>query len=176
MTGPKVLVREEKERGSRAAYLPPAPEAAWSFLALTGAIFFLIGSANQLLAFLPARFGSAEWEFGTVSAYLDAMPLPALGATLFMAAGMALGRRWMVRMGSAIVVLMAAVILMLVVLYATNIPIALKAVTDPTIRFGLKKAIAKSLGQGLGYPVAFIVIAVKAWKVSRGSHSSGAHA
>jgi hypothetical protein len=176
MTGPQVLVREERTHGSKTPPLSPSAEAAWSFLGLIGAVFFLIGSANQWLAFVPLMLGSPEWEFGTVSAYLDALPLPALGATLFMASGIALGRRWMVRTGSVIIVLMAVAILALVVVYATDIPLALKSVTDPTIRLGLKKAIVKALGQGLGYPLVFAVIAVKAWKVSRGSHSSASHA
>jgi len=176
MTGPQVLVREERTRGPKSSPLPPAPSAAWSFLGLTGTVFFLIGSLNQWLAFVPWMMGSPEWEFGTVSAYLDAMPLPALGATLFMASGIALGRRWMVRTGSILLVLMAVMILALVVLYATDIPLALKSVTDPSIRFGLKKAIIKALGQGIGYPIVFVVIAVKAWKVSRSSHSSAGHA
>jgi hypothetical protein len=145
-------------------------------LGLTGAVFFLIGSLNQWLAFVPVHIGSPEWEFGTVSSYLDALPLPALGATLFMASGIAQGKRWMVRTGSVLLVLMAGLILALVVLYATDIPLALKSVSDPAIRLGLKKAIVKALGQGLGYPVVFAVIAVKAWKVSRGSHSSAGHA
>jgi len=165
----KVLVRpvaaESRDKGPRP--LPSAPGTAWSFLGLTGAAFFLIGSANQLLAFVPVRIGSPEWEFGTVSAYLDAMPLPALGATLFAAAGMALGKRWMVRTSSVVLVVMSALILALLVLYATDIPVALRSISDPAILFGLKKAIVKSLGQGLGYPVILLVLAFKAWRHSK---------
>ena len=176
MTGPQVLVREERSHGSKSHPLPPAPGAAWAFLGLTGAVFFLIGSGNQWLAFIPLHMGSPEWEFGTVSAYLDALPLPALGATLFMASGMAQGRRWMVRTGSVLLILMAVLILALLLLYATDIPLALKSVSDPAIRLGLRKAIVKALAQGVGYPVVFVIIAVKAWKVSRSSHSSASHA
>jgi hypothetical protein len=166
----RILVSEgdgEEKKKDPIPPLPPAPDTAWSFLGLTGAVFFLIGSADQLLAFVPATFGNQEWEFGTISSYLDAMPLPALGATLFMAAGMALGRRWMVKTGSVVLVLMSALIVALLVLYVTIVPVALKAVNDPAIRFGLKKAIVKGLGQSLGYPVVFLALAVKAWRHSR---------
>jgi hypothetical protein len=171
MTGPQVLVREDRSHGSKTPTLPPLPDAAWSFLGLTGAVFFLIGAADQLLAFVPLAFGAPEWEFGTISKCLDSMPLPALGITLFMASGMALGSRWRIRAGSLILLLLGLLILGLLVIYATNIPLALRAVTEPNVRLGLQKAIVKSIGQGIGYPVVFLVMAISSWKQSRATRT-----
>jgi hypothetical protein len=167
MTGPQVLVREDRGHGSKTPPLSPSAEAAWSFLGLTGVVFYRIGSADQLLAFVPLTFGTPEWEFGTISKCLDSMPLPALGLTLFMASGMAVGSRWRIRIGSVLLILSALVILGLLVIYATNVPLALKAVTEPVVRLGLKKAIVKSIGQGIGYPIVFLVMAFMAFKQSR---------
>ena len=167
MTGPQVLVREDRPHGSKTSPLTPSAEAAWSFLGLTGAVFFLIGSADQLLAFVPLTFGSPEWEFGTISKYLDSMPLAALGLTLFMASGMAMGSRWRIRTGSVLLVLIALLVLAMLVVYATDVPLALRAVSEPVVRLGLKKAIVKAAGQGIGYPVVFVMMAFKAWKLSR---------
>jgi hypothetical protein len=166
----RILERDEvgdKKKMGPTAPLVPAPGMAWLFLGLTGVVFFLIGSANQLLAVFPMRFGNAEWEFGTASAYLDAMPLPTLGVTLFVAAGMALGKRWMLRTSAVVLVLMSMMVLALLLVFALDVPLALRAVTEPAIRFGLKKAIVKGIAQGLGYPVILVLFASMAWRHSR---------
>jgi hypothetical protein len=52
-------------------------------------------------------------------------------------------------------------------MYLTDIPIALKSVTDPTARLGLKKALAKSLVQGVIYVTAFSAAGIAAWRHTR---------
>jgi hypothetical protein len=78
--------------------------------------------------------------------------------------GVARGQRWLVRTAAVVLVALALAIAIGAVLYATNVPIALKAVTQPAIRTGLKKAIAKATGQSILYPIAYVWIAVLAWR------------
>jgi hypothetical protein len=155
---------ENGEVAGKGPPLPPAPETAWLYLAVTGAAFFLVGSANQLLAIFPLGIGNPEWEFGTAAAYFDAMPLPALGMALFTAAGVALGERWMVKASAIVMVPMSVLVLALLVLFALDVPIALGSVTEPAIFYGLQKAIWKGVIQGVAYPVLLLLFAFKAWR------------
>ncbi len=159
--GGKVLVREEK-RGS--APLTPAPEVAWRLVMAVGLAFTAVGGLDLLLTWYPWHMGNPEWEFGTVSASLDGLPVPTLGLGLVLAAAVALGSRWGVRTLAIVFALLALVIVLAALLYATNVPIALKTVSEPVSRSGLKKAMAKAAGQAVVYPLILGWIAVKAWR------------
>lgn len=63
---------------------------------------------------------------------------------------------------SVLLVLLAILILIADVLYLTNVPIAMKAVTQPVPRLGLKRAIGKAALQGTVYPLAFVWLGVRA--------------
>jgi hypothetical protein len=162
--GQKVLI-PEKEKPERPP-LEQSPDFGWYLLGWVGLVFALVGGTDLLLTWYPLNVGNPEWEFGTVSATLDGLPVPALGFALLLGAGVAGGKRWLVRTMAVVLVLLAAVIVLAAVLYATNVPIALQSVTDPLIRTGLKKAIAKTTTQAVLYPIAFVWIAVKAWRHS----------
>lgn len=161
MTGPKVLVQETGR-----PRLAGSPDFGWYLIGWIGAVFTAVGALDLLLTWYPPRFGNAEWEFGTVSASLDGLPVLTLGLALSLGAGAARGQRWLLRTVAVVLVLLAVLIGIGAVLYATNIPIALQSVTDPTIRTGLKKAITKAAGQSVIYPVAFVWLAFVAWRRS----------
>ena len=159
MSAPKVLVQEAAK-----PRLPAAPDFGWYLLGWIGLVFAGVGGVDLLLTWYPMQFGNSEWEFGTVSAALDGLPVLTLGIALLMGSGAARGERWLIRTMAMVYVLLAVFILIAAVLYVTNVPIALKAVTQPVIRTGLKKAIAKAAGQSVLYPLAFLWIARKAWR------------
>ncbi len=131
-----------------------------------GIVFALVGGFDLLLTWYPLDFGNRDWEFGTVTAMLDGLPVTTLGLALLLGAAVARGRRWLVRTMAVVFVALAVVIVLAAMLYATDVPIALQSMTDPLIALGLKKAIAKTTVQALLYPVAFVWIAVKAWRHS----------
>jgi len=54
------------------------------------------------------------------------------------------------------------------VVYALDIPLALKA-TDPGLLLGLKKGVAKTLGEAAVYGVAYLVFARGALRMARSS-------
>lgn len=160
MSAPKVLVQEAPARPR----LSPAPEFGWYLLGWIGLVFAAVGGVDLLLTWYPMNFGNPEWEFGTVSAALDGLPVLTMGLALLLGSGATRGERWLVRTMALVFAVLAVVILMAAVLYVTNVPIALKAVTQPVIRTGLKKAIAKAAGQSVLYPLAYLWIARKAWR------------
>ena len=49
---------------------------------------------------------------------------------------------------------------------ATDVPLAWKAITDPIMRVGINKAIAKTAVQALVYPTVLLWIGVRAWRHS----------
>ena len=163
MSSPKVLVRQDAAPKPR---LTPAPDFAWALFGWLGIVFTAVGGLDLLLTWYPLHFGNPEWEFGTVSASLDGLPVMTLGLVMLMGTGVARGQRWLVRTVAVVLVALTLVILGAALMYATNVPIALDAVTQPAIRTGLKKAIAKAAGQSVLYPIAYTLLAVKAWKHS----------
>ena len=160
MSTPKVLVQEAPAKPR----LSPAPDFGWDLLGWIGLVFAAVGGVDLLLTWYPMNFGNPEWEFGTVSAALDGLPVLTLGLGLLMGAGAARGQRWLVRTMAVVLALLAVLIVAAAILYLLNLPIALQSVTQPVIRTGLKKAIAKTAGQSVLYPLAFGWIAWKAWR------------
>lgn len=162
MSAPKVLVQEAPAKPR----LSPAPDFGWYLIGWIGVVFAAVGGMDLLLAWYPLNLGNSEWEFGTVSAALDGLPVLTLGLALLMGSGAARGERWLMRTTALIFVVLAVLILAAALLYASDLPIALKAVTQPVVRTGLKKAITKTAGQAVLYPLAYLWIARMAWRHS----------
>ena len=164
MTAPKVLVSQKSEH---AVPLEPSPDVSWRLLGAAGFGFLVVGGLDVLLTWLPLRFGNPEWEFASVTASLNGLPLAAMGLVLVLVSAIARGRRWTVRVVAAVFAMLALGIVAAAVLYATNIPIALQSVTSPVARVGLGKAMIRTMGQVVAYPVLFAWLAVRSWKHSR---------
>ena len=161
MTAPRILVKTE---GPSRADMAPAPEAGWYLLGGLGLVFAIVAGADLALAWYPAAFGSREWEFGTVSAVLDGLPLFAMGLALSFGAAVARGKIGLLKFWSIVLIVAAVVILGLLGLYARTIPVALASTTDALVKVGLQKAIAKALLQGVGYTAAFLWTGILGWK------------
>ncbi len=135
--GPRILLRPTKKHGPRP--LEQSPDFGWYLLGWVGLVFALVGGFDLLLTWYPLNFGNPNWEFGTVSATLDGLPVTTLGLALLLGAAVARGKRWLVRTMSVVFVALALVIVLAAMLYATDVPIALQSMTDPLIALGLKK-------------------------------------
>lgn len=142
----------------------PAPELGWYLLGWAGWVFLLAGLVDIGLAWIPFNLGNPEWEFGTVTQSLQSLPVPFLGAALIIAAGVARNRLWWARIGVIVLALMALWVLVAGVLYALNIPLALRAVQQPQVLFGLKKAIFRTALQVALYGVTAAGMAWLGWK------------
>lgn len=165
MSTPRVLIRESApEADVRTA--PARLGGAWALLVPTGLVFMLVGAADLALVWYPLGFGSAEWEFGSVTSMLNGLPVLVMGLAFLAMAAVAGGRRWAGRGIATVLLLLAVTVLLMAVLYATTVPIALNAAPNATVALGLKKAIAKTTIQAAVYPVLLIWMAISTWRRS----------
>ncbi len=157
MASPRVLVREDTE-GRKRSWRPPAPDFGWKLLGWVGGVLLIVGLIDLGLAMYPPMFGNPNWEFGTVSAQLNSLPVPMLGLALLL--GAAVARGWILgtRVWAIVGIVMAVLILAAAVIWALNLPLAFRSVQEPAARLGLKKSVAKSVAQAILYPVAFLWI------------------
>lgn len=161
----RVLIRDSvAEPDLRTA--PTRLGGAWGLLVPTGLTFLLVGAADLALVWYPLGFGSAEWEFGSVTSMLNGLPVLVMGLAFLGMAAVASGRRWAGRGIATVLVLLAVTVLLMAALYATTVPIALKAASNPLVALGLKKAIAKTTIQAAVYPVLLMWLAVLTWRRS----------
>ncbi len=132
----------------------------WAGLSLpVGLAFLLAGGADLVLTWLPVAFGSAEWEFGTITQTLNGLPVPTLGLLLVGLWGAATARRWVVLSAGIIWAVLALWVLGMGGLYGLTIPVALKSTSSSLILLGLKKSIARSLVQVVAYAGAYFWLA-----------------
>ena len=141
-------------------------DRAWAALGWIGMAFIAIGMVDLALAWYPAALGSPEWEFGTIGASLNGLPLPALGIALNLAAGVAQGNRWQMRGAASVAIVLALVLVGMAFVYATVIPVALGDATNGVVRTGLLKSVAKAVALLVIYPVLFAWFGYYGWKQS----------
>lgn len=121
----------------------PDEGQVWRACALAGAALAVAGWTDVILVWLPLHFGNAEWEFGTVSTALDAMPLGTIGVALLVMAGLARGwRRRRMALGIFAVVVVVGLVIS-AVLYLLNVPMAWRGI-GAAMQPALKKAFVKS--------------------------------
>ena len=156
---------------SRSKLLVPdakvAPKEARSGSATTiwvwmGVLFLVVGGADFLLTWIPADFGNAEWEFGTVTASLNGLPVPVLGLTLMLVGAVAGERGWPAALVFLTGILALLVLLGGALLWAMTAPQAVQTVPD-AIRLGLYKALAKTGVQLVAYMSAFAFLVRRAF-------------
>lgn len=146
----------------------PQDQLIWRILQIIGVIFLLIGLQDIASSWLPHRLGDPEWELGTTSNFFDVVPLLGLGVAFLLAAAVATGRRWQIRIIATFCLLTAVFMLLALVLYATVLPLAFKLITNPVALTQIKKAAAKTGMQALLYPFAMLWLAGAGWKASFG--------
>jgi len=161
MTGPKILVGRESEAPK---VIGPAPEVGWRLLGGAGFAFAVVAAADLALAWYPMGFGSAEWEFGTVTAVLGNLPLLIMGLGLLFAAAVGRGKAGLLKAISVVWLLLALMVLVMLGLYARRIPEALRVVTEPVLREGIQEGMVKAVVQGVLYPLAFAWMGIKGWR------------
>ncbi|HEX5829438.1 MAG TPA: hypothetical protein VFY16_00565 [Gemmatimonadaceae bacterium] len=169
MATPQILAHDPSSRMSGRPTLATiaggdGATGAWTLLGAVGVAFTVVGFTDVALAWYPMAVGNPEWEFGTVSATLNGMPVPALGLTLMAASALQAGRRWQALLAGVVAVVLALVLTGCALLFALNIPAALNAVQQPFIRVGLLKGMAKA---GVASAAYVIYFAWLAWRTLR---------
>ena len=163
----KLVVPEKTGKSQRTAQILREPEVLWSLVAGLGITLALVGWIDLGLLWYPLNLGSPEWEFGTISAHFDSMPLGTIGLT-FVAVG-AIGRGWR-RVAQTVAILSGLVAAFLVgayVIYLLDVPLALKGVA-PELGPTVKKAIVKASIYAVTYVAFYGWLARYLWRRSRG--------
>jgi hypothetical protein len=163
---PRILLNEDVATAARPP-LVPAPDVGWSLIGTVGLVFLVVAGTDLTLLWYPAQLGAPQWEFGVISRTYDGLPLLTMGLVLSLGGAVATGRRWLIVTLAAMLLLLAVALLGALFIYATDVPIALNAVREARPRSGLKRAIAKSVVQGILYPAAFIWLGVRALRWAR---------
>ena len=141
-------------------------EMAWGVWALVGWALAIVGLADITLLYFPARLASVDWEFGTIAGTIDGMPLLTIGFGAVTAATAARGRRGWLRAVSVLQLLVVLALLTLLAVFASDVPVALRAV-EPALRPTLLKAIVKTLLMGSVYVVLYLSLGVWTWRRSK---------
>lgn len=125
---------------------------AWALLGWVGLTFLVVGGADFALTWYPTDFGNREWQFGTVTASFNGLPLLVLGLGLLLASSILTRRRWLAGVATVGAFGLLLWVLAGVVLWLGTIPLALEG-TPVQVLTGMKKAIAKTAVQSTIYPV-----------------------
>jgi len=151
MDEPTVLIKEPRGGAPK----KPVQDflLGWSLLLWLGWLFILVGILNLILVWVPLQLGTPEYEFASVASSFDSLPLPTMGLILALAASRAKGLALSGRVVVVIAMVLGLMVLVGLVLYWLNVPLALKAVVDPMPRLGIKKSILKVSAQGILYPI-----------------------
>lgn len=168
MASPGVILSDKSRRDPRVAEARVVLADAWPVFAWLGATFLAMGLIDLALAWFPLGFGNAEWEFGTISATLNGLPLPTLGLVLLLVSGAALERRWQTRAVAVATLTIALLLTAAAFLYATVLPIALNVAgaDNPLVRAGLQKAGIKAGALFILYVTLYIGVGIKAFRLS----------
>ena len=165
MTQRPILVGQRES--SRGVDFPEDPGTAWRLMRWVGFGLGVVAFVDLGLNLIPLGFGNPQWEFGTFSRVFDSMPLATMATLLFFAGSVALGSKWALRAVATWSALIGLLLVVALVLFALNIPLAVRVVTEPVAAAGLKKAIIKALIQGVVYPTLFFSMGVFGWRTAK---------
>ena len=140
--------------------------AGWTVLGRLGVVLAIIGLADFALVFYPGRFGEPTWEFAAVDAAFSSLPVFTIGLALMAGAGLARGFVRRTRAVAVLCVLLAVVIVGLMLLYATNIPLAIR-MSPPEVLPGIYKSIIRTVLMGVVFGAGFVTAGVTAWRRTR---------
>lgn len=147
------------------------PTMAWRWLGWFSLVLALAGFGDWLLAWFPMRFGSPEWEFGTVVSTLSGLPLITMGFAGLLASAVARGIRWQVVAVAVVVLSFGTWVLAAFVVFLLDVPIALRAVQG-VARLGIMKAIAKTSMLAVLFSTVYFVAAIGALRYARRMHAA----
>lgn len=148
---------------------------AWALLGWVGLTFLVVGGADFALTWYPMDFGNREWEFGTVTASFNGLPILVLGLGLLLTSSLLTERRWLVVVATAGALGLLLWVLVGAGLWAASVPLALSA-TPTEVAVGLQKALVKTSVQSVIYPVILGFLGWRGIQAIRGNHGSGSAA
>lgn len=138
--------------------------SAWVVLQVLGVALAIVGLTDVALLWFPARWASVDWEFGTVSAAIDGLPLATIGLGLVSTGAVARGKRGALAVLALVLGLMVLAVIALLLVFALDVPVVLRAV-DPQLRMTVRKAMLKTGSMAVVYVALYLTLGV--WVVRR---------
>lgn len=163
MSEPKIVASAKEMKKAQ----PVDASQVWATLGWIGITFLVVGGADFALTWYPPNFASREWEFGTVTASFNGLPILVLGMGLLLAASVQIERRWWSALTALVSLVMLLWLIAGAVLWATNVPLALSSVPLELAQ-GVKKSIVKTAIQSVVYPVILILLLRRSIRAARG--------
>lgn len=142
------------------------PALLWTVIAYSGFVIAVVGWFDLALLWYPLLFGNREWEFGTISAHLNGMPLSTVGLSLFVAGAIGRGWRRVNRILSVFCMLVVVGLLVISIMYLLDVPLALRA-APIQVKQALKKAILKAGVFAVVYTVWYAWLARFLWRSTK---------
>ncbi len=144
------------------------PDGAYRLLFVLGLGMAVVGFADVALLYYPARWASIDWEFGTVIATFDGLPLGTMGLGFAAVACVAQGWTILGRVLAGFMLLMTVLLVVLLLVFVLDVPVALRA-ADAVMKPTLKKAIVKTGSMALVYILVYGTLGVVSFRRLRAS-------
>ena len=133
-------------------------------LLVLGVALAIVGFTDVALLFYPGRWASVDWEFGTVSAAFEGLPLGTIGLGLACAAAVARGRRFAMGVLAVVQLVLSLVLVLMLLVFLLDLPVVVRAV-DPAMRPTLLKSLVKTGSMAVVYVVLYLAFGI--WVVRR---------
>lgn len=167
---PAVVMREKQPKRDVPAVVAWGESTRLKVLGWLGVVLMAAALSDYALALYPLGFGSPEWEMATIGQIVQGLPLFTIGIAAIWLAAAGLGRRWMLMVVGWGALVVAALMLVGLLIFLTDVPLGLRS-THGVAKVGIAKLVAKTLFLGLVFGVSYIVAGVLALKQARGSRA-----
>ena len=169
---PERVLVTSRTAGPTGPVLPPR-EAALSNLAIAAGVgLAAIGLVDVMLLWASPRFGSPEWEFGTISGTLEALTLPTIGIALLSAGLIARGSRIAAYLVAVLCLLLTLFAIACSGLFALTVPPAWRG-TPPPLKPAVKVTLVKNAVLAMTYIPLFAYLSWTAFRSARRRSISG---
>jgi len=149
----QVLEREAKRSTS---FTKEAIETGWRVVGWLGLVLLVVGVIDVALRWYPVAFKSPEWEFATTSISIASLPIVSIGAVSLLFSFLQRGARPGVIIIGVLFTLLALLVMVWLIPFGLDVPIALGAISAPGPRTEILKAIARTLVMGASFFLLFV--------------------
>ncbi len=147
--------------------------SGWQVFFVVGLGIAIVDLLDVALMFMPPKWSSLEWEFGTIGTMFESLPLLTLGVGMMAAAAMA--SQWK-RIRLVVVILsflMSLAILILGAVFALDFAPMLRAAPDPNQAYALKVGSLKTGLDAVIYFLLYLALGVWTWRRTRRTRAGG---
>jgi hypothetical protein len=137
--------------------------SAWKYLFATGLAVVAVDVVDLGMMFRHAQWSSLDWEFGTLGALVQGMPLITLGFGLMCAASVANGWVLARRMMSIVMLLMTLIVLIVTAMFVLDTFSVLKVIQAALKPAAVDLAIKTCLSSFV-YFVLYLALGVWTWR------------